>query len=638
MLQEAAAPLLAAAAQGSRPSQPGNGRNRAGSLQQCTSEGCSDAGSLSGGSSGGGGGGTAAALADTLAALPLNLLLRHSLAGSKACSSAGGGGGSGGASPPLLPLHPRTTTHSSSGGAGAGTPLGTPMLLVPQTVPELLSARAALILLMLSAHAFVQGPAWGRMAARLSGIADVYDSMHDDPVVLKRRKCRDMAAMRDAIRRDGSFVQVGVVSVSACAGALARWMRLAPHASTRVQWCHRWPGQAVVLDAVCRHFVPRPDMFPARAHPLTRCAPDPQALSSMVALRNHIYSLSRKVLVGFGFCESLPIDLLLGGMTSELAVLLAEPADTAHLSLGSGSGSSVGGVPTPRGSRAGAGSGRAPDPVGAADDAEGGSVPDGGGSVLPHPVVDFFAGCLPLPKLALLVFVEFVPVDPAPASSSTPLPSLGTGEQQAGGGNNAAQGAAAAACDSSALSHVLASGLSGAAGSGPGTPRAYHRSSSSNNNGSGTPRGDRRGGTFGRWGPGGNSGSRDRDWFSGGRDRESTPGSANSRHWRDGGGSNAGSNGGSSTPRRSRGGSFNSQGGAGRAGMAAPTAAGSNGSSARGSDSDSDGRRPGGRRSNDYDIAAEAAALEAATSAAAPLVAAAVCDLPAARKGSNSGN
>lgn len=135
-----------------------------------------------------------------LTSLPLSLLLRHSLAG---------GGSKGGAVAPLLfPLHPRTTTHSSCGGSAPGTPLGTPMLLAPQTVPELLSTRAALIRLLLSAHAFVHGPVYARMASRLSGIEELYDSMHEDPVVVKRRKCRDMGAMRDVIKRDAAFSQV----------------------------------------------------------------------------------------------------------------------------------------------------------------------------------------------------------------------------------------------------------------------------------------------------------------------------------------------------------------------------------------------------------------------------------------------
>lgn len=241
MLQEAAAPLCAAAAaaasmhRSSAGGMPGNSNRRAGGQQRSSagaddgSRGMSQCGGGGGDSRGvsrggirtsmvnGGpgssnaqaGGSEAGGLAEgllsgsggsgDLSSLPLNLLLRHSLAG----------GSKGGAPTPLLfPLHPRTTTHSSCGGSAPGTPLGTPMLLVPQTVPELLSTRAALIRLLLSAHAFVHGPVHARMASRLSGIEDLYDSMHEDPVVVKRRKCRDMAAMRDVIKRDTAFSQV----------------------------------------------------------------------------------------------------------------------------------------------------------------------------------------------------------------------------------------------------------------------------------------------------------------------------------------------------------------------------------------------------------------------------------------------
>jgi len=154
-----------------------------------------------------------------LTSLPLSLLLRHSLAG----------GSKGGAGAPLLfPLHPRTTTHSSCGGTAPGTPHGTPMLLVPQTVPELLSTRAALIRLLLSAHAFIHGPVYARMASRLAGIEELYDSMHEDPVVVKRRKCRDMAAMRDVIKRDTSFTQVSPNATRfAVDGKMARQIQIA---------------------------------------------------------------------------------------------------------------------------------------------------------------------------------------------------------------------------------------------------------------------------------------------------------------------------------------------------------------------------------------------------------------------------
>lgn len=123
--------------------------------------------------------------------------------------------GSSGGPSMFYPLHPRTTTTgvrdvggSSCGGAAPGTPHGTPMLLVPQTLPELLSARAALIRLMHSAQEFVRSPLYSKMAASLNGVAAVYDSMHDDPVVVKRRKCNEMAAMRTVVNKNQDFAQV----------------------------------------------------------------------------------------------------------------------------------------------------------------------------------------------------------------------------------------------------------------------------------------------------------------------------------------------------------------------------------------------------------------------------------------------
>eukprot|EP00775_Hariotina_reticulata_P008412 gene8412-8596_t len=112
------------------------------------------------------------------------------------------------------PLMNKTTLHGckdtgsgSCGGSGPGTPRGVPLLLGPQTVPELLYARAALITLMISAHSFVQGPAYSHMADKLEGIAELYDSMHEDPVVMKRRKCRQMELMRDDISKGAQFSQ-----------------------------------------------------------------------------------------------------------------------------------------------------------------------------------------------------------------------------------------------------------------------------------------------------------------------------------------------------------------------------------------------------------------------------------------------
>jgi hypothetical protein len=135
------------------------------------------------------------------------MLLRQQLAGRASGSSCSQPGSPSAAQLQLLyPLHPRTTTNG--GREGHMPQPGTPMRLVPQTLPELLSARAALVRLMVSAHGFVQSQQYRGVAAWLEGVEAVYDSMHDDPVVVKRRKCREMAAMRETIRQDAAFVQV----------------------------------------------------------------------------------------------------------------------------------------------------------------------------------------------------------------------------------------------------------------------------------------------------------------------------------------------------------------------------------------------------------------------------------------------
>ncbi|GLI68585.1 hypothetical protein VaNZ11_013055, partial [Volvox africanus] len=83
-----------------------------------------------------------------------------------------------------------------------------------------------------------------------------------------------------------------------------------------------------------------------------------QILQAVCALRHHLHSLSRKVLLMNQGPDGIPIDLLLGSMSTELF----------HLMKG----------------------------------------------VLPQEVCDFFGNCLPHPRLAVLVFAEFTSVDPMP--------------------------------------------------------------------------------------------------------------------------------------------------------------------------------------------------------------------------------
>eukprot|EP00879_Flechtneria_rotunda_P015287 GHRR01015980.1.p1 GENE.GHRR01015980.1~~GHRR01015980.1.p1 ORF type:complete len:458 (+),score=176.73 GHRR01015980.1:30-1376(+) len=97
--------------------------------------------------------------------------------------------------------------------AGSGSTSCTPRSVgSPMAAPcmqDVGPARAVLIRLMASAQAFVQSAAYSTLVVKLDGTASVYDSMHDDPAVVKRRKCRDMAVMRDAVLKDEAFAQVG---------------------------------------------------------------------------------------------------------------------------------------------------------------------------------------------------------------------------------------------------------------------------------------------------------------------------------------------------------------------------------------------------------------------------------------------
>ncbi|GLC51592.1 hypothetical protein PLESTB_000519200 [Pleodorina starrii] len=83
-----------------------------------------------------------------------------------------------------------------------------------------------------------------------------------------------------------------------------------------------------------------------------------QILQAVCALRHHLHSLSRKVLVMNQGPDGIPIDLLLGSMSTELFHVMK--------------------------------------------------------TVLPQEVCDFFGNCLPHPRLAVLVFAEFTSVDPMP--------------------------------------------------------------------------------------------------------------------------------------------------------------------------------------------------------------------------------
>jgi hypothetical protein len=147
--------------------------------------------------------------------------------------------------------------------------------------------------------------------------------------------------------------------------------------------------------------------------PVPRCPLPPpstaraQALQPIVALRAHLHSLSRRVLLGHGLYDGLPIDLFIGSLSSELAALLrdAPPPDAAAAAAAA----------------AGAGGPRMAAAAGALAGLPWGAPP-AHVAALPQHVVDFFTASLPLPQLAVLVFTQFVGIDPAPAAPAAALP------------------------------------------------------------------------------------------------------------------------------------------------------------------------------------------------------------------------
>ena len=87
---------------------------------------------------------------------------------------------------------------------------GPGLLLTPQ---EVSTARAALVLLLRSAYSMVHSDGFTFMCCQLAPLCEMYDSMHDMPVVMKRRKCKELGAMRDKVLQDAAFVQVSGAAI-----------------------------------------------------------------------------------------------------------------------------------------------------------------------------------------------------------------------------------------------------------------------------------------------------------------------------------------------------------------------------------------------------------------------------------------
>ncbi len=67
----------------------------------------------------------------------------------------------------------------------------------------------------------LHSPAFAAMCALLVPVADLYDRMHDLPVVQKRKRCQEMAVHRDRIAKEPAFTKVGEMG----AGMGPAWQR-----------------------------------------------------------------------------------------------------------------------------------------------------------------------------------------------------------------------------------------------------------------------------------------------------------------------------------------------------------------------------------------------------------------------------
>jgi hypothetical protein len=127
-----------------------------------------------------------------------------------AARNISGGGFGGGAFPAALPSSGGSAAAPSTPPADGQPPTGTP--LTPQRAFELATARAALLRLMSAAHAMVSSEAFSRLCAAVGPVLDLYDSMRDSPVHVKRRRCAKMAALRDRAIQDPRVAQVSFSS------------------------------------------------------------------------------------------------------------------------------------------------------------------------------------------------------------------------------------------------------------------------------------------------------------------------------------------------------------------------------------------------------------------------------------------
>jgi hypothetical protein len=128
----------------------------------------------------------------------------------------------------------RSRLSSSGGPCSSPTPACTPTVAGSggNVQQEFAAAKAQLVQLMTSAHAFVTSDTLSGFFEKLAPVAAIYDAMHDLPVVQKRRSCEQMAGLRAELVADNGFVSIlqaasalrdHVYSLSRKVGVAAAW-------------------------------------------------------------------------------------------------------------------------------------------------------------------------------------------------------------------------------------------------------------------------------------------------------------------------------------------------------------------------------------------------------------------------------
>jgi hypothetical protein len=185
---------------------------------------------------------------------------------------------------------------------------------------ETLAARAALAQLLLSVKHTLLSPRVASLMGRLAPVEALYDQMHDLPVVQKRSNCREMLEHRDEVMQVRGHWGVG--GKEGMQGWVEHGMgtedvRGMCPATRACKACCALPSQHL---RCARHLV----LGTSSYHCLPLCAQDPsfcEALAMLVALRGQVWSTSQALATGV---DSVPIDLLLGSLSPELAQQLKD--------------------------------------------------------------------------------------------------------------------------------------------------------------------------------------------------------------------------------------------------------------------------------------------------------------------------